>query len=67
MQVTAKLFALHSNAIKLTTSVFCFISPGAILECKGLCAIFQKTGKKRAKRAKIFENLGKNVQNLKTF
>ena len=26
---------------------------------------FQKKGKERAKRGKIFENLGKNVQNLK--
>ena len=33
---------------------------GAILESKGMRAIFQKKGK-------IFENLGKNVQNLKVF
>ena len=38
---------------------------GPILESKGMCAIFQKKSKKRAKKSKIFENLGKNVQNLK--
>ena len=32
-----------------------------------MCAIFQKQGKKRAKKGKIFENLGKNVYNLKIF
>ena len=47
---------------------------GPIIECKGMLAIFDKKGKKRArkgykrqKKVKIFENLGKNVQNLKTF
>ena len=42
--------------------------PGPILESKGMCAIFQKKGTKRAKnvkKGKIFEKLGKNVQNLK--
>ena len=34
---------------------------GPILESKGMRSIFQKKGKK----GKIFENLGKNVQNLK--
>ena len=34
---------------------------GPILESKGMRAIFQK------KKGKIFENLGKDVQNLKTF
>ena len=29
--------------------------------------IFQKKGRKKAKKGKIFENLGKNVQNLKIF
>ena len=38
---------------------------GPILESKGVHAIFQKKGKKRAKKGKIFQNLGKNVQNLK--
>ena len=37
---------------------------GSILEGKGMCAIFQKIGKKMIKKGKIFENLGKNVQNL---
>ena len=43
---------------------------GSILESKGICAIFQKKGKKaqkkcqkRAKKGETFENLGKNVQN----
>ena len=35
---------------------------GPILESKGMRAIFQKKDKKRAKKGKIFENLGKNVQ-----
>ena len=38
-------------------------NPGPILESKGMHAIFQKKGKKE----QIFGNLGKNVQNLKTF
>ena len=47
---------------------------GPFLESKGMRAIFQKKSKKRAKyvkigqkRGEIFKNLGKNVQNLKTF
>ena len=36
-----------------------------ILECKGMRAISQKKGKKRLKKGKLFESLGKNVQNLK--
>ena len=36
-----------------------------VLESKGMHTILQKKGKKRAKRGKIFENLSKNVQNLK--
>ena len=34
-----------------------------ILESKGMHSTFQKKGKK----GKIFENLGKNVQNLRIF
>ena len=37
---------------------------------KGMRVIFQKKGKKilkREKKGKIFENFGKNVQNLKIF
>ena len=41
--------------------------PGPRVESKGMRAIFQKKGKERAKKGKIFENLGKNVQNLKIF
>lgn len=47
---------------------------GPFLESKNMLAIFQKKGKKRAKKflkkvtqGKIFEKLGKNVQNLKIF
>ena len=39
---------------------------GPILESKGMLAIFQKKGK-NVKKGKIFENLGKYVQNLKIF
>ena len=38
-----------------------------ILESKGMCTIFNKKGKKMFKKGKIFENLGKNLQNLKIF
>ena len=43
--------------------------PGPILESKDMHAIFQKKGKKTWKNGggKIFENLSKNVQNLKIF
>ena len=40
---------------------------GPILESKVIRAIFQKKSKKRANKAKIFENLGKNKQNLEVF
>ena len=41
---------------------------GTILESKGMIAIFQKKkGKKNVKKEKNFENMGKNVQNLKIF
>ena len=42
-------------------------SPGPILDTKGMRAIFRKKDKKRAKKGKIFGNLGKNVQKLKIF
>ena len=38
---------------------------GPFLEGKGMCAIFQKKSKKMLKKGKIFEDLCKNVQNLK--
>ena len=48
--------------------------PGPNLESKDMRAIFQKKDKNKAekcqkknKKDKIFENLGKNVQNLKIF
>ena len=47
---------------------------GLIPENKDMLTIFEKKGKrkgkrmlKRAKKGKIFEKLGKNVQNLKIF
>ena len=40
---------------------------GPILESKGMGPIFQKKKKRGTKKGKIFENLGKNVQNLKIF
>ena len=39
------------------------LNAGPILESKGMHAIFRK----RAKKGNIFENLGKNIQNLKIF
>ena len=48
-------------------SYFYYSLPGPILESKGMDAIFQKNGKTRTKKGKIFENLVKNVQNLKIF
>ena len=44
-----------------------FSFTGPILESKGMLVIFQKKGKDRAKKGKIFENLGKNVQYMKIF
>ena len=38
-----------------------------MLESKGMGAIFQKKGKEMLKTGEIFENLGKNVQNLRIF
>ena len=40
---------------------------GPILESEGMRAIFQKKDKKMFKKGKIFEHLGKNVQNMKIF
>ena len=40
---------------------------GPILESKRMRTIFQKKGKKMFKKDKIFEKLGKNVQNLTIF
>ena len=45
--------------------------PGPILESRDMCVDFQKNDKKSTKQMlkkdKIFENLGKKVQNLKIF
>ena len=43
---------------------------GSIVDNKGMHVIFQNKGKKkleRAKKGKILENLGKNIQNLKIY
>ena len=42
-------------------------STGPILESWGMGAIFQQKAKEMLKKGKIFENLDKNVQNLKIF
>ena len=55
------------KGIKNLRKVAELIQPGRILESKGMRAIFHKKGKKRAKKGKILENLGINVQNLKIF
>ena len=41
--------------------------PGPILKSNGMGVINKKKGKEILKNSKIFENLGKNVQNLKIF
>ena len=46
--------------------VFKYATAGPVLESKDMDVIFQKKGKK-GKKGKIFENLNKNVQNLKRF
>ena len=57
---------LSFRPIKAYTDYFGpFLHTRPILESKGMRAIFQKRGKKMLKKGKIFENLGKNVQNLK--
>ena len=51
------------------------VSRGPILESQGMCAIFRKPAKKKAKiiiiiiikKGKIFENMGEHVQNLEIF
>ena len=48
-----------------------FLQIGSIVESKGMCAIFQKKGKKRAenvkkgKKGQNISKVGKNVKNLK--
>ena len=44
-----------------------FLYAESILEIKGMHVIFQKKRQKKAKKAEVLENLGKNVQNLKIF
>ena len=44
-----------------------WITSGPIPESKGRGAFFQQKGKEMFKKGKIFENLDKNVQNLKIF
>ena len=66
----SKLHCYKENNIHLNTRVDeCPLElAGPVLESKGMHAIFSEKGqKKRANKGKIFENLGKNVQNLKIF
>ena len=59
----ARFFVISFSEINLVIS-------GPILESQGMHAIFQKNGEKGGemlKKGKIFENLGKNVQNSKIF
>ena len=58
-----KLKKINTKKKAKSISTFDFTTSGPILESKGMRAIFQKRGKK----GKIFENLGKNVPNLKIF
>ena len=51
---------IHIYIKKECHSYFCVLYNA---KDKSICAIFQKKGKK----GQIFENLGKNVQNLKIF
>ena len=43
------------------------ITSWSILESKSMPAIFHKKAKKKTEKDKIFENLSKNVENLKKF
>ena len=52
---------------QLTAAQNCHKYAGPIIEIKSMGVIFQKKGKEMLKKGKIFENLGKNAQNLKTF
>ena len=51
----------------IDNGIYVDVIPGSILESKGMGAIFHKKGKEILQKGKIFENLGKNVQNLKIF
>ena len=51
----------EGSCLLLYIYIYIVYISGPILESKGMRAIFRK----RAKKGKIFENLGKNVQNLK--
>ena len=44
-----------------------FVTAGPILESKGMRVIFQRKEQKNFKKGKIFENLGKNIQNFKVY
>ena len=59
----------HSNISNKSKTTYqnMHVNAGPILESKGIHAIFQKKGRKKAKIGKIFENLGKNVHNFKIF
>ena len=67
-QIKTSMVVLFFTEGKSTRYLDCFLHyTGPILESKGMRAIFQKKGNKMFKKGKIFESLGKNVQNLKFF
>ena len=61
------VFALTDSCLGYIDCLFRIANTEVILESKEMGAIFQKKGNKMLKKGKIFENLGKNVQNLKIF
>ena len=57
----------HFIAVVSNSKLHAIILSGPILESKDMHAIFQKKGQKGQKKCKTFENLHKNIQNLKIF
>ena len=58
------VYIVQKIAIKMI-DYFTFFGP--ILESKGMGTIFQNNGKEMLEKGKIFENFGKNAENLKIF
>ena len=64
--------ALHRNLYSLINTSLGLLSSNKhtqslFLKVRAWVMIFQKKGKEMLKKRKIFENFGKNVQNLKIF
>ena len=64
--------ALHRNLYSLINTPLGLLSSNKhtqslFLKVRAWVMIFQKKGKEMLKKRKIFENFGKNVQNLKIF